>query len=323
MMWGPDTLPNGRSAFPVYRRLGVDVLQRQLQWDRVARSKPANPRDPGDSAYVWPADLDAAVAASSRYRFRVSLLVKGTPDWANGGRGPATVPDRDADYADFLIAAARRYRRVREWMVWGEPTRAGNFLPMPRNKPTGPRRYAKLLDRAYVALKGVRRSNKVIGGNTWTLGEVTPPTFVRFLRLPNGKPPRMDYWGHNPYATRFPDIRLRTYYRGLRDISDIDTLHREIARAYRGRRTPKFWLSEFAVASDRASRGFSFFVSRHNQAKWVTAAYRLAASQRYVVGLGWYELTDETPSGSDTLTNGLLTATGKAKPAYSAYRRVP
>ena len=37
-IWGPNTLRDGRSAFPFYKQLGVDVLQIQIQWNRVATS---------------------------------------------------------------------------------------------------------------------------------------------------------------------------------------------------------------------------------------------------------------------------------------------
>src|SRR5829696_7542198 len=84
-IWGPNELPNGRSAFPVYQRLGVDVLQRQLVWSQVATSRPLNPRDPDDPAYRWPATIELAVRQARRWRMRVSLMVKNTPGWANGG----------------------------------------------------------------------------------------------------------------------------------------------------------------------------------------------------------------------------------------------
>ena len=173
-MWGPTELPDGSSAFPVYKRLGVKVLQHQLSWREVATARPANPRDPADPAYRWPAWLDRAVAEGDHNRIRSALMVKRTPDWANGNRGEQWAPTRLRDYADFLAAAARRYRTVRYWMVWGEPTRGDSFKPMPPNATRGPRLYARMLDLAYVALKGVRRSNKVIGGNTWTVGVVSP-----------------------------------------------------------------------------------------------------------------------------------------------------
>jgi hypothetical protein len=212
---------------------------------------------------------------------------------------------------------------VRRWMIWGEPTRPGNFSPMPANSRVGPRRYAQLVDAGYGALKQSNRANIVIGGMTWTLGLVSPADFVKWMRLPDGKPPRMDWYGHNPFSTRFPKLGADPYVKGLRDLSDIDTLHAELARAYRGRPTPKLWLSEFTVSSDRANRAFSFAVSRRQQARWITAAFRLVNSVGYVAGLGWFDLYDEDPSVSRSLTNGLMTSSGKPKPAFFAYRDAP
>jgi hypothetical protein len=321
LIWGGNTLPNGKSAFPTYKRLGVDVLQVQLGWAAVASARPADPRNPNDPSYAWPKALDTAVAGARASGISVALLVRQTPGWANGDKSAAQVPTAVADYADFLVAAAKRYPSVRRWMIWGEPTRVGNFEPMPADSPTGPRRYAELLDAAYGALKRANRRNVVIGGMTWTLGSVTPVDFVRWMRLPNGKTPRLDYYGHNPYSTRFPDIKSPTYYKGLIDISDVDTLHRLLKRAY-PRKTPKLWLSEFSIA-DKKNRAFDFAVSRTQQAKWLTAAYKIAASQSYVAGLGWYTLTDEPRAVQGAITNGLLTDTGAEKPAFKAYQRVP
>jgi hypothetical protein len=319
-MWGPAEMPDGSSAFPVYQKLGVDVLQHQLSWREVATARPANPQDPNDPVYRWPAWLDRAVADGDRHRIRSALMVKRTPDWANGGRGeqwvlPSTLPA----YADFLVAAARRYPSVRHWMVWGEPTRGDSFKPMPPNATRGPRLYARMLDRSYAALKRVRRSNVVIGGMTWTVGVVSPPKFIRWMRLPNGRRPRMDWFGHNPFSVRQPRLSRRPYSANVRDMSDVDTLHRELRRAYR-RRTPRLWLSEFTVSSGRANRAFAYDSNPRRQARWLSAAFRIAHRQRYVAGLGWYTLLDE-PSAPGSLTSGLLDAAGKPKPAYFAYRR--
>jgi hypothetical protein len=320
-IWGPDTLPDGRSAFPTYEQLGVDVLERQLVWRDVATRRPAHPRDPADPAYVWPADLDHTIGEASQHGIRLALMIKGTPGWANGNRPAARVPNRIGDYADFAVAAARRYRAVNHWMIWGEPTRPGSFAPMSPGSRRGPQLYARLLDRAYGALKSVRRSNVVIGGMTWTLGVQPPATFLKRMRLPNGRPPRLDWFGHNAFSVRYPDIAKRTYYPGLRDISDSDTYIREIRRVYRRiHRVPRLWLSEFTVQADHANRAFSFYVSRKAQARWITAAYRIARRHSYIAGLGWYSLLDEADP-REGLTGGLLDATGAPKPAFDAYRR--
>jgi len=211
-------------------------------------------------------------------------------------------------------------------MIWGEPSRAVNFTPMPAHSPVGPRRYATLLDAAYGALKSVSKKNLVIGAMTWTLGDVYPLEFLKWMRLPNGKLPRMDMWGHNPFATRFPQLSKKPYYPGLIDISDVDTLHAAIAKVYKpsggpGRRTPKLWLSEWTVMSSRPDHAFDFFVSKAQQAKWITAAYKLANQAPYVVGLGWFALLDESLTVKQSMTQGLMDSRGKAKPAFDAYRR--
>jgi hypothetical protein len=193
---------------------------------------------------------------------------------------------------------------------------------MPPNATKGPRLYARMLDQAYGALKGVRRSNVVIGGMTWTVGVVSASKFVRWMKLPNGKPPRLDWFGHNPFAVRFPRLSKRAYADNVRDMSDVDTLHREVKRAYRSRKkAPRLWLSEFTVSARRNNRAFSYHVSERVQARWVTAAYKIACGQRYIAGLGWYTLLDEPDLNGAGLTSGLLDFSGKPKPAFNSYRK--
>jgi hypothetical protein len=320
-IWGPDTLPNGRSAFPTYKKLGVDVLERQLSWRDTAKRRPAHPRDPKDPAYHWPAEMSAAIAQARSHGMRVALEIKNTPGWANGGRSGPWSPKRPGDYAAFTAAAARKYPSVRLWMIWGEPTRQGSFLPMSPGSRRGPRKYARMLDAAYGAIKAVKPHDTVIGGMTWTFGVQPPATFLSRMKLPNGKPPRLDWYGHNPFSVRYPDLKKRVYYPGVRDFSDLDTFLGEVRRVYkRIHRKPRLWLSEFTVQSDHANRGFTFYVSRAAQARWLSAAYRIAANHSWIAGLGWYSLLDE-PDPHAGLTGGLLDSAGRPKPAFRAYQR--
>lgn len=325
MIWGAPTMPGGASAFPIYHRLGVQVLEVQLDWGDTALTRPQNPSDPQDPAYQWPATLDEEVNQAIKYGIQLAVMVKGSPAWANGGRDPSWAPTNASDYANFMQAASRRYPSVHYWMIWGEVTRPGNFNPMPAGSPVGPERYALLLDAAYGALKSVSAANVVIGGMTYTVGALSAPEFIHWMRLPDGRAPRLDYYGHNPYSARFPNLSEDPYTPGVRDINDIDTLEHELAAAYRHEPhgTPKLWLSEFSVSSDHANRAFAFYVSRAAQAQWVTAAYKLVDSVHYVAGLGWYQLLDEPSSTPENLTNGLMTATGTPKPAFSAYANAP
>jgi hypothetical protein len=325
MIWGPPTMPDGASAFPVYHQLGVQVLELQLGWAQTAPTRPADPANPADPAYRWPASLSEEVSQAARYGIQLAVMVKETPAWANGGREPSWAPENPAEYASFMQAVSRRYPSVHYWMIWGEVTRPGNFNPMPPGSPVGPERYAELLEAAYGALKAVSPANVVIGGMTYTLGQVNTPQFLHWMRLPDGKPPRLDYYGHNPYSSRFPDLAEGPYSPGVRDINDIDTVESELAAVYKHRPggTPKLWLSEFSVSSDHANRAFSFYVSRPAQAEWATAAFKLVDSLSYVAGLGWYQLLDQPPTEPGNLTNGLMTFEGQPKPAFYAYAKAP
>lgn len=323
MIWGPLTMPNGASAFPVYHRLGVQVLELQLVWTDVAPTRPSEPANPADPAYVWPAALEQATAEATHYGISLAVMVKGSPPWANGGQPPSWAPENPADYAAFLQAASRRFPSIHYWMIWGEVTRAGNFNPMPPNSPVGPQRYAVLLEAAYGALKAVSPANMVIGGATYTVGLDSPSDFLQWLRLPDGAPPRMDFYSHNPYSTRFPRL-AKPYSPAVRDIDDIGTLDSELRSAYAGHGpVPKLWLSEFGISSNSANRAFDYYVSQPEQAQWVKAAFKLVDSAPYVAGLGWYELLDEPTSVPERITEGLMTAEGKPKPAFYAYAHAP
>ncbi len=318
-IWGPATLPGGGSAMALYEELGIDTLQLSMSWADVAPTRPAAPTDPADPAYRWPAEIAAIVPEASRRRIQLALLVANAPSWANGGQPPIWAPQQPRDYADFLTAAARRFPGVRRWMVWGEPNRDDRFQPNRDNDSIGARTYAALLDAAYAALKRESSANRVIGGMTWTGGTSKPATFLRQMRLANGRPPRLDWFGHNPFPYRFPKLSEPPIGLGFRDISDMDTFSREVARVY-GRTVP-LWLSEYTIQSEHGSATFATFVSRAAQARYVTAGYDLADQLGGAVkGLGWLALVDEPPA--PTSANwGLLTYALQRKPAFAAFAR--
>jgi hypothetical protein len=332
-IWGPVRV-GGVSQFPIYRELGVRTYEMSLGWDTTASNRPANPRDPADPAYRWPAEVDDALAQASQFHMRVMLEVMGTPSWANGGRGPEWTPERPGDYADFVAAAARRYPRVRLWMIWGEPSKAQNFQPLQpvvfghritAAQREGPRRYAQLLDAAYGALKAVSHRNLVIGGNTWTVGTVPPLSYVRLLRLPNGRPPRMDLYGHNPFSARAPKLRDPPLGHGYADFSDLDTLSaavdRQLARP-RGKRHLRLFLAEFTIPTDHSNWEFNFWVSRSVQAQWIRAALRITRTWDRIYGLGWLSLSDDPPRpDGQQVERGLMTFGGQRKPGFYAFAR--
>jgi hypothetical protein len=331
-IWGP-TQVKGQSQFPIYHDLGVGIYEMTVAWSDVAPVRPHHPSDPADPAYRWPADVDYAISEGRRYGITVSLLIIGAPRWANGNRPSRWAPKRPRDFATFAATASKRYPRVHHWMIWGEPSRRANFMPLiherrgrPLNKRErrGPRLYARILDASYAALKRVRNRNLVIGGNTFTTGDISPHNFVQALRLPNGRPPRMDLYGHNPFTARKPDLRKPPLGFGFADFSDLDTLAGWVDRNLRrrGQRRLRFFLSEFFFPTDHANYEFNFYVTRHTEARFLAAALRITRRWSRIYTLGWLSLYDDPPQADGMEVNrGLIDREARRKPAYFAFRR--
>lgn len=238
-IWGP-VYRDGTNQFPLYHQLGVSIYEADLQWNQVAPRRPRHPGDPADPAYHWPAALEQATQQARRFHMRVLLQLIGTPAWANGGHGdPSWAPRNPQDFATFAAAAARHYRGVHLWMVWGEPTHPGNFHPITKALPgarltaaerAAPHIYARMLDAAYGALKRVSRRNLVIGGCTYTTGLLDPLQWIQNLRLPDGRPPRMDMYAHNPFSFKAPSFSVGSSPFDEVQFSDLPELGRWIDR---------------------------------------------------------------------------------------------
>jgi hypothetical protein len=313
-MWGPISV-DGQSQFPVYADLGVGIYQYGLSWDVVAPARPADPASPADPAYRWPPEIDEAIAEGAKYGIQVSLSVSGSPAWANGGRARNYAPSDPRDYAAFVSAAAQRYPGVRHWLIWGEPTKNSSFRP----RKGAAVRYARLLDAAYGALKRVDRRNLVIGGNTFTVGDSPPLRWIRDLALPNGRAPRMDLFGHNPFSARRPDLDNEPLGRGFADFSDLDTLAGWIDRYLK--RGTKLFLSEFTLPTDHANWEFNFWMTQRTQATWLTDALRITRRWSRIYTLGYLGLYDD-PLRDDgrQVERGLLERDGTRKPGYAAFK---
>jgi hypothetical protein len=332
-LWGPATVA-GVSQFPIYADLGAGIWQSGLSWADVARRRPAHPTDPHDAAYAWPAGLDAAIADAKAHGIAVALLAMRTPAWANGGRSAAWAPRSPRAYARFLAAAARRYPAVRHWIIWGEPTQSANFQPLQPDHGRrltgaglrGPRIYARMLDRAYGALKAVNPANLVIGGNSFTVGAVAPQHWIEALRLPSGRPPRMDLYGHNAFSARRPLLSQPPLLRGYADFGDLDTLAGWLDRDLKGARPDgrrlKLFLSEMTFPTDHTNVEFNFWLTRATQASWITDALRATRTWSRIYTFGYLGLYDDPlrPDGQQ-VERGLIERDGTRKPAYEAFKR--
>lgn len=340
MFWRDPNVSHAKQ-FKIFKDLRVDVVQEQLLWAQAAPTKPSDPRNPKDPAYRWPKAVDDTVAAARAQGMRTAFLVQLTPDWANGGRGTSRTPDRAQDYADFLVAASKRYPRNRLWMIWGEPCLPPRFAPItpqtefnvpsqPATVQQGPKAYARLVDAAYGALKRRSANHRIVGGMSTVNCEVRPHTWVKYMRLPNGRPPRMDFYGHNPFTARRPNLRNPQAPEEQVDFSDLGRFQKAVTRYLAkplGKRSLAFFLSEWSIPTAENDAEFNFYTTPSLQASWIRSGFNIAGKLK-AYGLGWIHLTDTeskaapcSPCGM-TKRTGLLFSDGRKKPGYSAFRSV-
>jgi hypothetical protein len=328
----PISIPfrGGRWIFPELRTLRARVWTSELSWVKVARRKPKRSRSPSDPAYRWPAGLDLAFNKARSSGIEPVLYVNGFPAWSNGGRNPTWVPQKPADYANFMAAAVRRYPQVRRWIVFAEPTHYVNFQPQGDGGRRAPRLYARLLDAAYRAMHAVRPDVIVIGGNMHPAGKndeetTAPDTFLRHMVLPNGRRPQLDMFGINPYTERPLDMAL-PYQRHRVDFNDLDWLARQLDHYWPGR-SLRLFVEEFGWNTEHEASGWLYYVSREKQAAELTKAFRIAARFRRIDTMCWFQLHDAPPhrDGDRWLnwTSGLRTWKRTKKPAWKAFARVP
>jgi hypothetical protein len=314
---------NGVDQFPIYRHLGASIFEYQLNWNDVAPTRPAKPTNPADPAYRWPQEVQDAIAQARTSHMRVLLRLIFAPPWANGGHAPNWAPLKPKDFAAFATAAARRYPRVHLWMIWGEPNRAGDFEPITRTpyyaklnqaQQVAPHRYAQILDAAYAALKSVSRDNKVIGGCTFTAGDISTEQWIQNLRLPDGRPPRMDMYAQNPFGYTEPSFTAPPSPYGLVQFSDLPRMAGWIDR-YLRRGMPIF-IAEWTIPT-HPDEEFPWWVGPKVAARWITDALSLARHWKRIYALGWVHVYDDPPVSY----GGLLTAAGQPKLGFKAFAR--
>jgi hypothetical protein len=340
---------------------GAGMVRVNIDWSQVApTTRPAgfSPTDPSSPGYNWTA-VDAAVRDLTSHGLKVLISITFAPKWAEGPdmpsyAQPGTWRPNPTQFADFAIAAARRYDgsfdglpRVRYWQPWNEPnldyylspqwTRAGNGWT-----PTSPDVYRQLLNSFYAAVKSVASSNFVVSGGTAPYGDppgadpageerMPPVQFYRYLfclkdnrRLTPYScpdPPHLDAIDHHPYGIGGP-----LWHAVNRDdvaVPDIDKLSRVLHAAERdGHVLPhgskQLWVTEVSWDSNPPNPGG---VPIEEQARWLEQALYVLWKQGVDTVL-WIQIIDQPciPNCGTTSQAGLYYVNGTAKPAAQAFR---
>jgi Glycosyl hydrolase catalytic core len=325
--------------------LNAEVLRVNLYWggpQGVARRKPANGADPDDPAYDWHR-YDRVVLNAARQRVRIAFSIFATPAWANRGRGRNRPPNNLVHLEKFAYAAAARYsgtwqRReddvrlppVRLWIAWNEPNLNLGLVPQFR-KVRGKwviqsaRDYAGICNAIYdgVHVTGFT-GQRVACGVTAPRGNnapaqrrpsVSPLAFLRAMKRYGVR--TFDAYAHQPYygaprETPSTPPRARTAV----TLGNIDVLVKEVTRLFGQKR---IWLTEYGYQTRPPD--LTFGVSWAQQARYLAQAYAIAREHPRIDMLLWFLVRDE--DRIDGWQSGLVSANGKRKPAFEAFRRMP
>jgi hypothetical protein len=297
--------PSPDSTFAaIHKDLGAQVVRVTLRWDQV---------EPVKGEQNW-SGMDGIVANLRAAGIEPSMVVVGSPSWANGV--PASkpnhylyVPARGAplnawleNYSAFLAAAVKRYDRfVRRWQIWNGPNVAANWRPRPDPAAYGP---------VYLRLRSTIMSREptaevAVGG----LGELTlahPPDLsgIAFLRaLIRARIPLGDV-AIQPIATNDnpPDVHVA----GQNNFDDIDKVHKLLS----GNGVPaSLWVTGWGWSSKT--------VGPQRQAQYVDRAFTLLENRYPFVRFAAYSTDRDTPPG---LLQGLLNGILRPKPAAAVFR---
>ena len=304
---GPGSLSDRLAEL---KHLGADVYRFTLRWDQIAPQEPETAGDPNDPAYDW-ALADEVVQGLRANGIVPVLTIWGTPGWANGDQGPNVAPRSKWALASFARAAATRYTaEARHWVIWNEPNQR-RWL-----NPASVRTYTQLLNKAYAAIKLANPAAVVAGGVTAPRGNVGGVNAVDWIRGMARHGATLDAYAHHPYPTQ-PGTET-PWSGGCRwcktiTMADLDRLVQVVQRHFPRKR---IWLTEYGYQTNPPEEFLG--VAPALQALYASAASLKARQTPYVDMLIHFLMQDDArPAGWQS---GLRTLSGRAKPAYKAFR---
>ena len=330
---------NPTFTFGTMKQLRVQIVRINLNWNQVAPRRPLHAQDPADPAYEWRV-YDRAIRHAAQNGMRVMLTILWVPKWANGGKARNVPPTNYNDLRNFAYAAATRYSgkyipntddfdevylpAVKHWLAWNEPNNPNWLKQTSGGRFVSPQSYARICTAIW---QGVHFTNfaseRVACGATGPRGNnvargsrpsLAPLTFMRLTRAAGLR--NLDAFAHHPYYGK-PSETPATRPRGTAiQLGNINTLIALVNKLWGKKR---IWITEYGWQTRPPDRLFG--VSFAKQAAYLRQSFAIARANPRIDALVWFMLRDDT-NLSIGWQSGLLTASGKRKPAFSVFSRL-
>jgi hypothetical protein len=326
-------------TFGLLKQLRVQIVRVNLNWNVVAKRRPAHPQDPADPAYDWDV-YDRAVRYAALNNMQVMFTILFTPAWANGGKKRNVPPRNYTDLRNFAYAAASRYSghfipntdrfdetylpAVKYWTAWNEPSNPNWLQQTAGGRFVSPRSYARICTAIW---QGVHFTNfageKVACGVTGPRGNnaarssrpsMSPVAFMRATRKAGLR--NLDAYAHHPYYTHPKEGPTTKPRKRTVTLANIGVLIKELTRFY-GRKP--LWITEYGFQTRPPDRLYG--VSYSKQASYLKKAFAIARKNPRIEMMIWFLLRDEP--GTAGWQSGFFTVSWKKKPSFAAFERLP
>jgi hypothetical protein len=340
--------------------LRVNLYWGGTKW-AVANTKPLDATDPGDPAYDWRL-YDRLVRYADTYGIKLVFSIVYTPGWANGGKARTVPPKNMQALRDFAHAAGVRYSGywsppswqedptlaapgtrlpfVGAWTAWNEPNNPGWLAPQYKKirgkwRPWAAMQYAKICNTVYSGIHSVTYDiqGDYVGGEQVACGvtdprgnnvargarsSIDPLSFLVAAHAAGMK--KFDVYAHNPYASsgkESPKYVPKGKAARRVQMGNLNTLLKLISKYY----GPKhLWITEFGVQTNPPDKTI-FGTSWKNQALYLKQAWQIAHANPRVDMFLWFLVKDEPKISG--WQSGLMTFSGKKKPAWNTFRALP
>lgn len=290
------------------KAIGIGSVRIDANWRAV---QPRGPR-----SFAWKV-LDREVGLARAAHLSVTLIIDDCPTWAaiSGARHRLWAQPRSTQqYAAFAAHVARRYaaKGVKFFEIWNEPNDAKFFQPK-----SNPAAYTRMLVAAYKAIKRTNKSAFVISGGLAPVptrrGSVSPIAFLKAMYA-HGAKGHFDALGDHAYS--FP--ALPNTFKTWSSWSQMSQTHPSLrsVMASHGDSRKRIWITEYGAPS-----GGPGGVSQKAQATDMTQAIIDARTKNWIGAIDiytWQDLGTDRHTRADWF--GLLTFSGKRKPAYYAVK---